>query len=688
MNTQFTVKNFRNFDAEGATFELAPIIILTGCNSAGKSSVVKALMLLGDALRQVKSIDDLEGLRINFAEQGYKLGGFSQVLNNKADKDDVITFGFTNYSRLLGEEVRVTMKFRGTSDALNNGILDSIRFSKTDGTIIAEGAFNSNNRFALKVFIDSEIKKKILGGLFYLCKSSCETMIRFKSTQDIEIIQSYLDEMNMVADHFEDLDKYDAYFSTNKESIEQIAMKPDYGPLLRYLIEEDMLICIPILSELKGKCRSEVDSILRKRWCGRECYRKWVDEAIDHIMDNFDQSGESDFVNWIKQMETDYFANSGVVLEIGPRMYVKRNLIWPLNTEKSVGCLESGRDLIDENGDFLAEYIFNGNRYILSFMMYYYQLYGYQFLRPRFGDFSSSLCCYMEELLKDVLDIKSLEKVAYASTDKVNVKRLYVLDDKQDDLAQLIISYSQPDCKDEDETIDKRFVRRWLKKFGMGESIEFEGVKESIGVFPYIVKDNHKILLADEGYGVTQFVSLLLRIGKAIRESKPPYLNGQLPTMLNKMKEEDEKERKINKSLDSNKVALKQSLKSGYFMLPKHNHVTILPQTIFVEEPEIHLHPALQSLLADMFYEAYELFNIHFVVETHSEYLIRKSQVLVSKMGFKTNKDSDANSPFRTYYIPKEGKPYSLGYRKDGKFAERFGDGFYNESANLTNKML
>ena len=91
-------------------------------------------------------------------------------------------------------------------------------------------------------------------------------------------------------------------------------------------------------------------------------------------------------------------------------------------------------------------------------------------------------------------------------------------------------------------------------------------------------------------------------------------------------------------------------------------------KTIAIEEPEIHLHPKYQSLLADMFLEAYKTYNIHFIIETHSEYLIRESQVLVSKMGFVNNEDSDKNSPFRTYYIPQNDTPYSLGYRKDGKY--------------------
>ena len=47
-NPIFSLKNFRSFGEEGADFELAPITVLTGCNSAGKSSLVKALMLLSN----------------------------------------------------------------------------------------------------------------------------------------------------------------------------------------------------------------------------------------------------------------------------------------------------------------------------------------------------------------------------------------------------------------------------------------------------------------------------------------------------------------------------------------------------------------------------------------------------------------------------------------------------------------
>ena len=52
----FSQKHFRVFDnKQGRTFDLAPITILTGCNSSGKSSVVKALMLLKDFFQELST---------------------------------------------------------------------------------------------------------------------------------------------------------------------------------------------------------------------------------------------------------------------------------------------------------------------------------------------------------------------------------------------------------------------------------------------------------------------------------------------------------------------------------------------------------------------------------------------------------------------------------------------------------
>ena len=102
-------------------------------------------------------------------------------------------------------------------------------------------------------------------------------------------------------------------------------------------------------------------------------------------------------------------------------------------------------------------------------------------------------------------------------------------------------------------------------------------------------------------------------------------------------------------------------------------------KTVVIEEPEQNLHPALQSKLADLFYDIYRETGCQIIVETHSEYIVRKSQVIVSEIG-----GGEAN-PFKVYYFPKDDAPYEMEYLPDGTFdaSKSFGNGFYDEAAIL-----
>jgi predicted ATPase len=53
--------------------------------------------------------------------------------------------------------------------------------------------------------------------------------------------------------------------------------------------------------------------------------------------------------------------------------------------------------------------------------------------------------------------------------------------------------------------------------------------------------------------------------------------------------------------------------------------------TILLEEPEIHLHPLAQSVLAELFVEVSQRRNVQFIVETHSEHLFRRMQTLIAR---------------------------------------------------------
>lgn len=102
--------------------------------------------------------------------------------------------------------------------------------------------------------------------------------------------------------------------------------------------------------------------------------------------------------------------------------------------------------------------------------------------------------------------------------------------------------------------------------------------------------------------------------------------------------------------------------------------------TVFIEEPEQNLHPKLQSKLADFFLKVRNELGIKIIVETHSEYLVRRSQVLVAEMNL-SEEDLDIKNPFKVYYFPEEGVPYDMKYTTSGRFEKNFGEGFFDEAS-------
>jgi len=48
--------------------------------------------------------------------------------------------------------------------------------------------------------------------------------------------------------------------------------------------------------------------------------------------------------------------------------------------------------------------------------------------------------------------------------------------------------------------------------------------------------------------------------------------------------------------------------------------------TLILEQPEIHLHPSVQSLLADVFIDVIKQRNMQILLESHSEHLLRRLQ--------------------------------------------------------------
>lgn len=105
---------------------------------------------------------------------------------------------------------------------------------------------------------------------------------------------------------------------------------------------------------------------------------------------------------------------------------------------------------------------------------------------------------------------------------------------------------------------------------------------------------------------------------------------------------------------------------------------------ILIEEPEQNLHPDFQSLLAELFFEVTKASDgkVKFIIETHSEYIIRSSQV-IAKEEQEKSQDIDINDKLNVVFFDTAKGPYEMIYRKDGKFVNEFGNGFFKEASRL-----
>ncbi|MBK7970960.1 MAG: AAA family ATPase [Bacteroidetes bacterium] len=97
---------------------------------------------------------------------------------------------------------------------------------------------------------------------------------------------------------------------------------------------------------------------------------------------------------------------------------------------------------------------------------------------------------------------------------------------------------------------------------------------------------------------------------------------------------------------------------------------------LIVEEPESNLHPNYQSKLADVFTVLQKEREMNFIIETHSEYMVRRFQYLVAK-GKIAPEDIIIN-----YFWIDNGvhKCKQIEFKSNGGLSKPFEPGFYEES--------
>lgn len=710
-------ENFRVFKQQ-TLLDFAPLTVLTGTNSSGKSSVINGLKLIGESFSDIKSsknplnieLESLFKYELNVNEMLKRYGTLDKYINNDVKDLGLNQFTFTIPSKLkkIGANVVVNYRVQIEENEQKSGRLNAIEiihrkdirtlfkiekcieeangggrsFFEEDGQLgIKEEEFVLgehgqgkielyNIKIDLLFFYEAfkehmDIRRDFFLGLNRIVNEkdrvSESEISNMKKDLDLSykeyqrIIKNYnygfistIEGYNIPVDEDELFDRlfaisdllhngmfYDFTFlwAENKEDekLFEMAMKKFYG---EYSAESKKNLCTDILTELS--------TIGRKP------------ESIRFFI-YFNGKKKQ------KMRETDIFGLS--LLDTALRLFGKssdRNVPGAFTklpfgrtgkSEYTQMSVEKINELTDKN-DFLV-YLFNMiankesfydkgifSKSLKSFLTpqerklttiksyeisdaeeYFYE----EFIFPNLG------------LLKEVfIPFQTMESVSAERSSTKGIKS--ILD--SDDFSRLMKKrFSATGLKKDAFNELDRFLNRWLKEFKIAEEIKFEK-DEDYDVFKVkLLKNGNWMMLSDEGFGVSQVLPVIL--------SCCPIISW-------------------NYEIDP------------YDPFKENN-----PKLVLIEEPETNLHPALQSKLADMFMDAVKTFNIRFVIETHSEYFIRKLQYLTGKGDIKPEQ-----TVIYYFYPPTEvpegeKQVKKINIQQDGSLTDDFGTGFFDEADNI-----
>lgn len=323
-----------------------------------------------------------------------------------------------------------------------------------------------------------------------------------------------------------------------------------------------------------------------------------------------------------KDNPTDYISKRSIVDDLDKKIKSLRKIKKEQETTTSVfsvsSHIETNDSMVKIFEDFVTEML---NKHTLKFNEI-------QSGKKPTKDFED-LKVFKEEVFNIEKSFKNFNtaiesfRFIYLGANPAKQSALFSIRDKNNALAQSIHDFYQ--LRLNKGEVAYEFIEKWMKIFEVGESFNIKiYAGESYEV--KIKTNGHHIHLADMGMGSIQAMLLIFRLASIIHKTS----------------------------------------------------VSEIKPTVIIEEPELNLHPKLQSLLADLFLEVRESYKIKFIIETHSEYVIRKTQLFVKENEYEVGPNEN---PLCVIYFDNEIGPYNMNYRQDGVFIQDFGSGFFDVSS-------
>lgn len=233
---------------------------------------------------------------------------------------------------------------------------------------------------------------------------------------------------------------------------------------------------------------------------------------------------------------------------------------------------------------------------------------------------------WLSYLRQQIRSLAYRAMMEYIPSHSVTQRVFFSREDKNDYMSDVIGKFQSKNYTDASE--QRHFVQNWMKNFGIGLDFKIESIQGEAFTVTVTNMQGEDVPLADLGMGSIQIILLLLKLATLMSAGPVSRL-------------------------------------------------------VIVEEPEQNIHPKLQSKLAELFEYVHRECGFRFLIETHSEYMIRKTQAMIA-----TGEVKFENNPFRVYYFPDNKPPYDMVYQSNGTFAQPFGEGFYDAASGLSFQVL
>lgn len=663
-------------------FDFRSITLLTGTNNSGKSSIINAMQMLQENISG-NTMDDLLKTEFKVRANQNKYGSIKNFVNNDTnDEDSYFVFArrFKNFEYRFRVDINKGLE--------SYGLIKTIHvFDISTNKLIFDLHVNSfqleylfNFTFNYKYFVDRFYEKCKKTEILIKRRKELDKLLKLvnKGSKSVEDLKALAEEISKevsvyiivynIGDDPRDSNEAVTYEITNDDELILTELLTEYPEYKIKILEEVKvffdetvvfdnekykktfyngfkfgLFDFTQLWETNPHIKKDFEEIIcpyYKRDFEESCKLLCGDLLTVVSNTKWEMSGLSSAEEiWLTEFSILEEAFSALpdmgliakmlVYEKGKNGEKERNII-ANDSIRAYGEVvfdsESMKHLLDAN--FFDE-VYNKLSYLLCAVCKEDNDYvkRKKFLNTNvFNEISS-------DISQNLLNMNYKFNNVYVSSNRFTIRRSHSFDDSTD-FVKLLKSVERLDSFNKKDSYT--FINKWLNEFDLAEELILKSDPETSDFKAYLRNGDILTLLADYGLGTNQILPIIFALG--IHQ----YYEG------------------------------------------KYNE-RIAPRVVVIEEPEANLHPALQSKLADMFVEANKKFQVKIIVETHSEYLIRKLQYLVA-----SPKSEVKPKDVVIYYFYKPNSLEVLEGRANqiekieidqfGRLNKRFGDGFFDEA--------